>query len=259
MKRKYNYMLLILNIMSLFLIAWIVFDALPLIPCEYSFDKIERINTLIVDLSIGVIISTVFYVILVYVPGNKRSNVVRSTIESRLRLIIENMQICFAYFNDKYSMNNDVKLYPHYEGISESEFEKIKTLEDRGTNFWVETQTKSEDISSFTECDYFYLRGKDIQNILDSIFQVPSIAHEDVGLIRILSKIKDNNFFMAAHILHRNKGKGVIYAKLGATVYSYYQLYIALLKYIKPEAIISIRPKRNNPKNIIKIPITVVK
>ena len=70
MKRKtiflnIHFWLVVLNAISVFLILQIVFGVFPCRECDWPSDKIERVNSLVVDLAVGVITSTFFYYLLV--------------------------------------------------------------------------------------------------------------------------------------------------------------------------------------------------
>lgn len=53
--------LAILNAVSLLFILQIVFEVIPVWECNFTDEKIDRINSFVVDLSLGVITSTFFY------------------------------------------------------------------------------------------------------------------------------------------------------------------------------------------------------
>ena len=58
--------LIILNLMAVIIILQIVFNVIPLWECDMSPERIECINSFVVDLSLGIITSTFFYYLLVY-------------------------------------------------------------------------------------------------------------------------------------------------------------------------------------------------
>lgn len=73
-KRRLSIILWLLNIISVFFIVQIVFEVFPLVDSNYSLDKIDRINSLIIDCSIGILASTLFYILLVYIPERKKQS-----------------------------------------------------------------------------------------------------------------------------------------------------------------------------------------
>lgn len=66
--RELHKVLILLNFTSVLFLLQIVFGWIPLINCNYSTERIANINSLVVDLSIGVITSSFFYYLLVYIP-----------------------------------------------------------------------------------------------------------------------------------------------------------------------------------------------
>ena len=94
--KKLHIILTALNIVSIILLFQIIFGLIPSFECDYPVDKIDKINSLIVDLSIGVITSTFFYYILVYIPEKRKEKVIRSIISNDLLYIANNMQMVLA-------------------------------------------------------------------------------------------------------------------------------------------------------------------
>lgn len=72
MKYILNGTLLVLNTISILLIVYIVFEPIPLISSNFPVGKILKINNLIIDLGTGVVISTMFYFLLVFIPEKNR-------------------------------------------------------------------------------------------------------------------------------------------------------------------------------------------
>lgn len=66
--RELHKVLILLNFISALFLLQIVFEWVPLISCNYSTERIANINSLVVDLSIGVITSSFFYYLLIYIP-----------------------------------------------------------------------------------------------------------------------------------------------------------------------------------------------
>lgn len=250
-----NCILIILNIIAILIIIYIVSEILPFIPCDYSIEKISKINNLTLSVSIGIVLSSFFYLLLVFLPELNRRRTVRATISAKLDTIINNIQTHIAYFNKKYSMNGN--MIDNFINIPQTNFQDIKTIEDCPTNFYAETESDGIDINIYTELDYFYANSLFIKRVIESILSTPSIVYEDVDLIKTLSEIKENSFYNTVEILHKNKGKGMTVGGVNSSIYRYYTLYGNLLKHIKPKTIISIKEKQDNP-NVIKIPVRVV-
>lgn len=62
---------------------------------------------MIVDLSLGIITSTFFYYLLVYIGEKKRSKGVRKLIQWRLDAMAANMQVVICYYVYKYNVDSE--------------------------------------------------------------------------------------------------------------------------------------------------------
>lgn len=121
--KKLHIILTALNIVSIILLFQIIFGLIPSFECDYPVDKIDKINSLVIDLSLGVITSTFFYYILVYIPEKRKEKVIRSIISNDLLYIANNMQMVLAYVAKTYSLEVKDK---YYQKIPLTEFSKIK-------------------------------------------------------------------------------------------------------------------------------------
>ena len=114
----------LLNIISIFFILQIVFDIFPLFESNYPLTKIEKINSLAIDCSIGIITSTLFYILLVYIPERRKAKTARNTQKINLQYLAEHMQFFILYLVKDYSLNvenNDMS----YSNIKIEEFSKV--------------------------------------------------------------------------------------------------------------------------------------
>ena len=100
-----HFWLVVLNAISVFLILQIVFGLFPCWECDWPGNKVERANSLVVDLAVGVITSTFFYYLLVYLGEWKRSKGVRRVIQWRLNAMAQNMDIIIGYYVWKHSID----------------------------------------------------------------------------------------------------------------------------------------------------------
>lgn len=255
MKYILNGTLLVLNTISILLIVYIVFEPIPLISSNFPVGKILKINNLIIDLGTGVVISTMFYFLLVFIPEKNRKKIVRTTITPQLNTIVDGMQTHIAYLDRKYSMNGEKS--NHFDNIAKEKFAKIK-IEDIPTNFYAETSSNSIDLNCYTELDYFYANSCFLKRILENILSIPSIIYEEVELVKILTEIKNNSFYQSVEMLHKNKTLEMSISGIDESTSKYYNLYCKLLKYIKPKVIVSIREIQDQGSpQAIKIPIII--
>jgi hypothetical protein len=243
--KKLYIILGILNIVSIILLFQIIFGLIPSFECDYPVDKIDKINSLIVDLSIGVITSTFFYYILVYIPEKRKEKVIRSIISNDLLYIANNMQMVLAYVVKIYSLEVKDK---YYRKIPQKELLKIKN----------ETHTKFETICSFnveinpsilvensasinTDVNSLNYTAKEILERIKNINNIPNIISEDEILISTLDKISRCSFYTNTNSIDK-KSKDLFgndYERLSLifnfhSIRELHSLYVTLTKYITP-------------------------
>ena len=204
--KKLHIILAILNIVSIILLIQIVFGWIPSFECDYPVDKIDKINSLIIDFSIGVITSTFFYYILVYKPEKRKEKVIRSIISSDLLYIANNMQMVLAYVTKTYSLEVKDK---YYKKIPQKELLKIKN----------ENHTEFEQICFFNIEIYPDVLGENTHSLstdakslnytAESIFEkinkinnIPNIIFEDEVLISTLDSISRCVFYNNIHSMN---------------------------------------------------------
>ena len=228
------------------LLIQIVFGWIPSFECNYPVDKIDKINSLIVDLSIVVITSTFFYYILVYQPEKRKEKVIRSIISSDLLYIANNMQMVLAYVVKIYSLEVKDK---YYRKIPQKELLKIKN----------ETHTKFETICSFnveitpsifaenshsisTDVNSLNYTAKEILKRINNINNIPNIIFEDEVLISTLDSISRCVFYSNIRSMNglpkdffKNDYERLSLLFNFYSIKQLHNLYVVLTKYITPD------------------------
>ena len=236
--KKLHIILAILNIVSIILLIQIVFSWIPSFECDYPVDKIDRINSLSVDLSIGVITSTLFYYLLVVIPEKKKRKATRLINQNLLNFIVNNMQEIIAYFTTSYSINSCEK---YYSDINESGFNQITEIRDIQTDFWFRYETQTEpiiDFRGYSEMAFINLHTDSIKSKAEYFLSLPIITFEDEHLIDIIAKIDNCQFIWAINTLYLNRKNEVTIPEIGQYIIPFYRLYLELLKYTKPSYLI---------------------
>lgn len=196
--KKLYVILIALNTISLILLIQIVLGWIPSFECTYSIDKIDRINSLIVDLSIGVITSTFFYYILVYIPERRKSKVIRSIISNDLLYIANHMQMTLAYVVKTYSLEVKDK---YYKEIPLKELLKIKNeprikFENCFFNTEILPNVVAENTYIInTDIKIWYFIAQNILEKIKNVNNIPNIIFEDEVLISTLDKISRCTFY----------------------------------------------------------------
>ena len=227
----------LLNIISIFFILQIVFDIFPLFESNYPLTKIEKINSLAIDCSIGIITSTLFYILLVYIPERRKAKTARNTQKINLQYLAEHMQFFILYLVKDYSLNVE---------NNDMSYSNIKILH------W--HLRACLNFANLDVCGHsFYLIGnnefgihtlyKVATRIIDKILSNPTIIFEDKNLIDLLNKIYNCELLNLIRIYKSKEPVDVNYlkyviplVKLKSAIVEYYKLYIRLLRYSSPNS-----------------------
>ena len=243
--KKLHIILTALNIVSIILLFQIIFGLIPSFECDYPVDKIDKINSLVIDLSLGVITSTFFYYILVYIPEKRKEKVIRSIISNDLLYIANNMQMVLAYVAKTYSLEVKDK---YYQKIPLTEFSKIK----KGVHIKFETICSFNveitpsilaENSHYVSTDVKSLNytAKNILARIKNINDIPNIIFEDEVLISVLDKISRCSFYTNTYFMDKesknlfdNNDERLFLTFNSMSIKELHCLYVTLTKYITP-------------------------
>lgn len=234
--KKLHIILAILNIISIFLLIQVVFNWIPCIEYDYPLDKIDKINSLIVDLSIGVITSTLFYILLVYLPDKKKAKTAREVISTKLRYLAENMQFIIIHVTIKNNIKTLKDDY-NYSQITPTEFYKIdsnifsKSFISENYKIFMRIKGMPDNSIGFNKIDLNEIRT-DTLKLVDRILSSPSIIFEDENLIMLLNKISNCSFYKTMALIDFINPKSL--PDYGSQTKEYYELYLDILKYTTP-------------------------
>lgn len=244
-----HFWLVVLNAISVFLILQIVFGVFPCWECDWPSDNIERVNSLVVDLAVGVITSTFFYYLLVYLGEWKRSKGVRRVIQWRLNAIAQNMEIIIGYYVWKHSVDyNDhkfLKIQP--EGLKVA----ISPTKDV-INYWWDWEKGGEvNACGSTEkgfiCNYVDLLLHHGNKVMESsVFSL-----EDTELMELIDGIVRCSFVQMVNLMIINPNKIVNLGGYGDMLASFYELYRQLAKYARIDGMVVMDDK--GPKGMATI------
>lgn len=254
MKRKtiflnIHFWLVVLNAISVFLILQIVFGVFPCRECDWPSDKIERVNSLVVDLAVGVITSTFFYYLLVYMGEWKRSKGVRRVIQWRLNAMAQNMEIIIGYYVWKHSVDyNDhkfLKIQPEGFKVAMSPTKDV-------INYWFDWE-KGGGVNACgsTEkgfiCNYVDMLLHHGNKVMESsVFSL-----EDTELIELIDSIVRSSFVQMVNLMIINPNKIINLGGYGDMLVSFYELYRQLAKYARIDGMVVMDDK--GPKGMATI------
>ena len=197
---------------------------------HYGFE----LGELVFDLSVGYIISCIFYYIVVYLPEQKKRNGAMLIVESRISKILDYMSITLNYIIYKHEIT-----LTHDNHLMLEEFQKITSLdESQNMNFYYQYYSKSA--NNRTLCNTGVYNEKSllidqrikIKEIIDNLFNIPVITSVEHDLLVILEEINNCGLFKQVFIISTEPNVNT--PELGKELFNYYLLYKKLGKYIEP-------------------------
>ena len=179
------YLLLIIAICSVCIIFQVNFNFPPKIPVSLSEVTISNINTLANDISLGLLVSIFFWFIIQYLPNRKKTKSIHNLIEPKIRVIVLEMekQIGMIIRENKIDKNIDI--------IVEDDLLSITKIENSNTTFEYEVQINTYWITikpeKINRIQLLKDQKDNIINIINEIFQIPSLIYEDSTITNCLS------------------------------------------------------------------------
>jgi hypothetical protein len=233
--------LVLLNVVSLFFILQIVFELIPLWDSNFTVEKVERINSFIVDLSLGIITSTFFYYLLVYIGERKRRKGVRRLIQWRLDAMAQNMEIVIGYYVYKCKIDcRDMKfLTAHPEN-----FHQVPNPTRDVINYWFGWENGGEtNVCGSTErgfvCYYIDLLMHHANRIMEStVFSL-----EDTTLMGLISKILRCGYVQHVNLMIVNPKMDMVLGDYGMAFAYFFKLYCELAEYSRIDGLIPMNSK----------------
>ena len=231
MRNSLYFTLIALNALSVLLILQIVFNLIPLWNCTFSDEQVGQINGLIIDIAIGINLSSFFYYLLVYIPESRKRKIVRKVNYADLRAIANSMQLIIGYVAKRCSL--EVK-GDFYEVIKKEDFEKIEDLDIGDGINYCESKVKIRDFELndkiFIDSSYLQIDRDKVIESIHRIISSPNIIYDDENLVFLLYQIEKSMFLLYISSLKDSKVNP--FAK--NVIYEYYKLYTSLLKYVTP-------------------------
>ena len=223
--------LLLLNLVSIIFILQIVFGLIPLINTNLDFDRITLVNGFVVDMSIGIITSTFFYYLLVYIGERKRGKSIRSMLQWRLDAAAANMQVVIGYYIFKHGIScNDNKFLK----VKPESFSNICNPSSDIIEYWYRwgNLETSSDVTGSTErglvCHFVDLVKHHTEKIMESTIY----SLEDTALMELVARIRMCELVVYTERLILNPKFKISQGGYDNTIIQFYQLYCELAEYV---------------------------
>jgi hypothetical protein len=235
MTRSIAFALGLLNAISLFFLLQINVGLFPLFPSSFPEDRISKINGLVSDLCQGVVVSTFFYFLLVYLPEQEKARRVKALIQPRLGSIVEMMEPSLLYILIKSGQPQEtlkeasLDAFSSFPGITGAKMNfEYQVLYDDCT--WVSHEIPHTDV------EHFQRVRNDVCQGIETLLSLPHIADENDGLVDLLPRLRDCTFYYvvrSTEIFGANLGV----PELQQHIYDYWYLYSKLRKISEPRPI----------------------
>lgn len=221
-------LLLALNVASVIIIFQVDLGLLPLLSSKLDAERVQRVNNLFSNLSQGVLVSTLFYFLLVVAPERKKAKRISALVSLKVNTIISALEqsILFLMHKTKNSSKKIQELTPEdMSSITKITNEKMLfnyQVKSRDGLNWINFST-----GDVTEINHFVQEREMVLKKIDEILSLPHIVDENIGLIDTLCKLKDSWFYSGV-ISYAQYGERSTVDGFSEGVYDYYKLFISL-------------------------------
>ena len=227
--------------LSLLIILQVDIGAFPLIEARISADRAQKINVLASDLSQGVIISTLFYCMLVLLPAQAKSKKIKSLIQPRLNIIVQRLEISILYLANKAG-----KQCKKVASLQKKDLSSISKLTTSKMTFCYQISYNSDSWVSFStgqidEIVHFEKERELVVRIIDEILELPHILDENDGLVDILPRLRDSSFYVCVKS-YAEYGPDIVCSDLTSSLDDYLS-YFLILKRLSTGVNIRITPQ----------------
>lgn len=235
---KIHIILFVLNIVALLFILQIVFGLIPLIKCGLSPERVSLINSLTVDLSVGVITSTFFYYLLVYLPEQIRIRQVRQMNQGRIDYLAKLMQFIVAYFCYRFQLK--IKSATLVD-VDFNDIPQDVSFTDDRIKFWFSMMKgRVTNLEGSTELGVLYQYLTLILNVSTTLHASNTLSLDDVNLQTTVMRIKDSQLISNVQIIYGNRHLNMYMPGVAQSIKDFYILFQELSKYTKlPEIVIN--------------------
>ncbi len=235
LKLVFHSILLVINILSLIILLQVVFQVIPYWECDWSTDKIARVNDMAKDFSITVISSTIFYLLLVVIPEELKRRQIRKRTQDAIDSLANGMQEIIAYLAYKCSISRKTD-DPHYLKIEPAAFGPITDFQkNQQTGFYYSyTQNGKKEltnVSNWDEISYLYSRVCWLKRATLDYLDIPVIVYENPELVLLIRQIRRSSFIWDVEMKHSISVCTI--SKMNESIQVFYSLYLSLCKHVK--------------------------
>lgn len=231
-KNCFYTVLFIVNVLSVIILLQVVFEVIPYWNCDWSTDKISRVNDMAKDFSITVISSTLFYFLLVIIPEKVKRQQIRSNTIGAINQLANLMQEIIAYlvFRDSITQND-----PHYLDLDVESLGKITSFcKSRCTDFCYSGCQNGKkilaDFHKWDEVSFLRYQTSLVKQEASNYLDIPIIIYEDPELVFLIRQIRNCSFISNIKMICNNS-LPIYISTLNKSIIEFYAFYQSLCKY----------------------------
>lgn len=234
-----NIALIAITLIAILMVGWVKFDLFPLISCPFSSIHAYNINEVIYTICTGVIVSSLFYLIVVYLPAQMNERKIKKIIQFELADIGYRLQRGMAYFCQKYDWKNDgykIKglTYEKYFSLIQKQKLDRKVLMDFCYKSGNSIYSKGL-YFNLPETEYFVNEKKFICSYIEKIVSHPGIQFGNFELINCLYELKNCNFYHYIESATQDPDSEFcgccVNNDFSKALFEYYKIYLKIIKF----------------------------
>jgi hypothetical protein len=217
--KKEKYIIALIFILSIIAILQINFDFIPKYIVGFSEKVINNINSIINDISIGLIVSIFLWMIIQYIPDKNKRISIHKIIEPKIRSIALKMEEQIGMIVRENCINKDIS------EMTKNDLNIIVKLINSDTTFVYSLNGIVIHPEIVNRIDLLNKKQNDINKMIEEILQIPSIIYEDDAITNCLSSIKESAF---SEMLKNGQKNDIVNGALGLYMYDYLQKLLLL-------------------------------
>jgi hypothetical protein len=223
--------LVALNLTAFVFLLQINVGIFPLFPSSFTRDRSEKVNTLVSDLSQGVIVSTFFYFLLVRIPEGAKAKRIRALILPKALTIASQIEISIRYIVEQYGLKVE-----DIDEIQRGDLSKITGFNGIPMNFKYQVIAQDGRLVPFgtgtaTDIEHFESERVLVARLVDEILTLPHIIDENNDFVDLLPRLRDCSFYGSVRT-YSQYGLRVSVPDFSSNLYDYWVLYIRLRRAI---------------------------
>ncbi len=183
------------------------------------------------NLSIGYLVSCIFYYVIVYIPNEKKRIMAKKISQKRIDKIWSLMDITINYYLTEKKLSRE-----DMDCVIEESFSTMKVInrKDKMDHFFHRYDEEINDTmyfhtGEFTELSFLKANRGFMKTFINELFSIPAVTYIEYELVILLEELNNSNLFRCIEGLEydsRARTEG-----FGQHMFEFYKIYKSLSKY----------------------------